>query len=202
MATPVRRPYIEIVASTSALDLRVLVLNKSFQPVRITSARTAFSLLYGDRAFAMDERYEPMDFEAWASLPPAGQPCIATPSAVLRVPRLLILREYNRVPRTPLRLSRKNVFLRDGNSCAYCSSREDLTLDHVTPKSRGGPSTWENLVACCRKCNERKGQKNPEEANMPLRRSPKRPTWNVVVEIAGAGEGVPHWEPFLASVRR
>lgn len=179
----------------------MLVLNKCFQPVRITSARIAFSLLYGDRAFAMDARYEPMDFEAWASLPAAGGPCIATPNSVLRVPRLLLLREYNRVPRTPLRLSRKNVFLRDGNICAYCDSRKEMTLDHVLPKSRGGPSTWENLVACCRPCNERKGRRTPDEANMPLRRKPKRPTWNVVVQIAGAGEGIPHWEPFLASVR-
>ncbi|MFK8002452.1 MAG: HNH endonuclease [Polyangiales bacterium] len=188
-------------SETSPLDLRVLVLNKSFQPVRITSARIAFSLLYGDRAFAMDARYEPMDFDEWSSLPAADGPSIATPSSVLRVPRLLLLRDYNKVPRTPLRLSRKNIFLRDGNVCAYCDAREKMTLDHVLPKSRGGPSTWENLVACCRPCNERKGRRTPDEAKMPLRRKPKRPTWNAVVQIAGAGEGVPHWEPFLASVR-
>ncbi|MEM7606224.1 MAG: HNH endonuclease [Myxococcota bacterium] len=184
------------------LDLPVLVLNKSFQPVRITTARTAFSLLYGDRALAMDASYEPLSFTEWADLPSEGEPTIATPNLTLRIPRLLLLREFNRVPRTPLRLSRKNVFLRDGNACVYCDSRKDLTLDHVLPRSRGGPSTWENLVCCCRKCNLAKGRRTPEEAGMTMRRPPKRPTWNVVVQLAGVRESVPHWEPFLASIRR
>lgn len=187
--------------TVAELDLPVLVLNKSFQPVRITTARVGFALLYGDRAMAMDGRYEPMNFDEWATLPPGDGPTIATPRRVLRIPRLLLLREFNRVPRTPLRLSRKNVFLRDGNACAYCESREELTLDHVLPRSRGGGSTWENLVACCRRCNLKKGHKKPEEAGMPLQRSPRRPTWNVVIQLAGVRDNVPHWEPFLASIR-
>ena len=106
------------------------------------------------------------------------------------------------MPRTPLRLSRRNIFLRDEHTCQYCGSRKDLTLDHVLPRSRGGTSTWENLVACCRECNLAKGRRTPEEAKMPLRRQPVRPTWTVVVQLTGVHDPLPAWEPFLGDVGR
>lgn len=183
------------------LELPSLVLNKSFQPVRITTVREACALLFGDRAYAMDGRYEPMDFAAWAAQPATGGALIPTPSLKLRAPRLLLLREYNKVPRTPLRLSRKNIYLRDGGACGYCGSKDELTLDHVLPRSRGGPSTWENLVTCCRPCNTRKGRKTPSEAGMHLGKEPKRPSWNVALQIASLSRTIPQWEPFLASLR-
>ncbi len=184
------------------LAIPVLVLNKSYQAVRVTSARHAFTLLYGERAHALDASYEPHDFESWTAVEPAsGELSVRTPTGRVRVPRILLLRHYNRVPRTPLRLSRRNVFLRDGHACMYCGATGDLTIDHVVPRSRGGNSSWENLVACCRACNLAKGYKTPEEAGMPLRRKPVRPTWTVVVELTGVDEYLPAWEPFLAPLR-
>ncbi|MEM1418500.1 MAG: HNH endonuclease, partial [Myxococcota bacterium] len=123
-------------------------------------------------------------------------------SGRLRVPRLVLLADYNRVPRTPLRLSRRNVFLRDEQTCQYCGSRSDLTLDHVLPRSRGGASSWENLVACCRECNLSKGQRTPDEAKMNLQRKPVRPTWTVVVQLTGVDDPLPDWEPFLGAAAR
>lgn len=180
----------------------VLILNKSYQPVRITSARNAFLLLYGDRAHALDQQYEVYDFDAWSDLAPRPSDLsIRTPTGELRVPRLMLLRDYNRVPRTPLRLSRRNVFLRDGHACMYCEATGDLTIDHVQPRSRGGDSTWENLVACCRRCNLSKGQRTPNEAGMKLRNKPVRPTWTVVIQLTGLEDPIPDWEPFLAPLR-
>ena len=180
------------------LDALVLVLNRGYQPVRITSARHAFSLLYGDRAQALDGTYEPYDFEHWAARDPdEGELVVPTVRGALEVPRLLLLRGYDRVPRTPLRLSRRNVFVRDGHACVYCGHTGDLTIDHVMPRSRGGGSTWENLVSCCRPCNLSKGHRTPEEADMAMQRRPVRPTWTVVVQLTGVDRPLPDWEPFL-----
>jgi 5-methylcytosine-specific restriction endonuclease McrA len=180
----------------------VLILNRSYHPVRITSAREAFTLLYCGRADALDSAYEPFDFDAWSNLAPEpGTPTLRTTRGALRVPSVLLLKDYNRVPRTPLRLSRRNIFLRDGNRCMYCDDAEDeLTIDHVLPKSRGGLSQWENLVACCRACNLAKGRRTPEEAGMKLRERPMRPTWTVVIQLDGLRDPLPAWEPFLGSV--
>ena len=180
------------------LDTPVLVLNRGYQAVRITSARDGFSLLYGDRAQALDGSYEPHDFEHWAAREPDdGELVVPTLRGAIEVPRLLLLRSYDRVPRTPLRLSRRNVFVRDGHACVYCGDTADLTIDHVLPRSRGGGSSWENLVSCCRPCNLEKGQRTPEEADMPLGKKPVRPTWTVVVQLGGVDEPLPAWEPFL-----
>lgn len=177
----------------------VLVLNRSYQPVRITTARHAFVMLYGDRAQALDSDYEPHDFTSWRELVPgSGEASVRTPRGAIKIPRLVLLRDYNRVPRTPLRLSRRNVFLRDEYRCQYCGSTHELTIDHVMPRSRGGESSWTNLVSCCRSCNLKKGRKTPAEASMPLRRPPVRPTWTVVVQLTGVQETLPDWEPFLA----
>ena len=93
----------------------------------------------------------------------------------LRVPSVIRLLEYRRIPHQTRALSRKNILLRDRNTCQYCGdalSASDLTLDHVIPRSRGGASTWENLVACCHSCNRRKGNQLPVEAGMKLMREP------------------------------
>ncbi len=159
-------------------------------------------MLYAGRADGLDSRYEPYDFSTWSTLPvEEDQLGVRTPSGELRVPRIVLLRSYNRVPRTPLRLSRRNVFLRDGHTCMYCGAAGDLTIDHVMPRSRGGGSSWENLVTCCRPCNLSKGRRTPVDAGLTLRNKPERPTWTVVVQLSGVKEFVPDWEPFLETLR-
>jgi 5-methylcytosine-specific restriction endonuclease McrA len=94
----------------------------------------------------------------------------------MRLPSVIRLLEYRRIPHQSRALSRKNILLRDRNTCQYCGTvlpSGELTLDHVIPRSRGGSSTWENLVACCHLCNRRKGNQFPTEAGMKLMREPR-----------------------------
>lgn len=183
------------------LHAPVLVLNRHYTPVRVTTARQAFEMLYQGRAHALTEGYEPHDFEAWALLAPRPRDeHVGTPSGPLRVPRLVLLSTYDRVPQAPVRLSRRNVFLRDGYCCQYCGTRpptRELNLDHVVPRSRGGGSTWENLVTSCRPCNLRKGRALPSECGMEPATPPRRPRWSAAIQLEIAPRRFDEWEPFL-----
>lgn len=144
----------------SAMHAPVLVLNASYEPINVCAARRAIILIL--KGVAMMEEVN------GHTLHSARQ--------ALRVPSVIRLLEYRRIPHQTRALSRKNILLRDRNTCQYCStvlSASDLTLDHVNPRSRGGTSTWENLVACCHECNRRKGNHTPHEANMKLMREPR-----------------------------
>lgn len=188
----------------SGLRSPVLVLNRNYQPVRITDAQQGFSLLYLGRARALDASYEPHDFEAWAArVPEEGDEAIGTVSGAICVPRVLLLPYYSRVPRGPLRLSRRHVYMRDDYTCQYCRGKpglKELNLDHVLPRSRGGGSTWENLVTSCRTCNLRKGWATPEECGMRLARPPVRPSWSMALQLADQRRRFREWEPFLVAV--
>lgn len=190
---------------SDGLSAPVLVLNRTFQPVRITNARQAFVMLYMGRAQALDASFEAFDFHQWAKRPPSNvddpvDETIGTTAGLIRVPRLVVLTSHVRTMRPKARLSRRGVFLRDAYTCQYCGQApavRDLNLDHVMPKSRGGGATWENLVTSCRPCNLRKGHSTPEECGMPLRRKPTRPRWNAVVELELSPRHYLEWEPFL-----
>lgn len=147
-------------ANASLLRSPVLVLNASYEPIHVCAARRALVLMFKGVA------------QAEESL--AGR--LRSARAAVRVPSVIRLLEYRRIPRQTRALSRKNILTRDHYTCQYCgvgSGSADLTLDHVVPRSRGGNSSWENLVAACRRCNNRKGARLPEEADMNLRRRPK-----------------------------
>ena len=182
----------------------VLVLNKSYQPVRITDAKTGFAMLFHGRARALDRAYEPHDFAAWAARELAAHDeAIGTPRGAIPIPRVLLLEGYNRVPRAPLRLSRRHVYMRDDYSCQYCGGQpglKELNLDHVVPRSRGGRSTWENLVTSCRTCSLRKGWATPEEAGMRLHKRPVRPSWSMALSLAAQRRRYVEWEPFIGVV--
>ena len=142
-----------------ALHAPVLVLNASYEPINICAARRAIVLVL--KGVAMTEEEDGHFLHA--------------ARVALRVPSVIRLLEYRRIPHQTRALSRKNILLRDRNTCQYCGdalSASDLTLDHVIPRSRGGASTWENLVACCHSCNRRKGNQLPMEAGMKLIREP------------------------------
>jgi 5-methylcytosine-specific restriction endonuclease McrA len=186
---------------SQGLEAPVLVLNRHFQPVRITRARRALMLLYIGAAKALDGKYEAHDFGRWVGLGVMeGYDVIGTSSGVLCVPRLLLLSRYGRIPTTTLRLSRRNVYLRDDHTCQYCGRRmpsKELNLDHVTPRSQGGKATWENLVTSCRRCNFVKGGLTPEGAGMRLLRAPTRPTWSTAAALAATPHHFAEWEPFV-----
>jgi 5-methylcytosine-specific restriction endonuclease McrA len=167
---------------------------------RDPSASRLHALVRG-AARALDDRYEAHDFSQWSRLLLPGYEQIGTMHGALCVPRVLLLVRYGRVPSTTLRLSRRNVYMRDDFTCQYCGKQQaakDLNLDHVTPRSRGGRTTWENLVTSCRRCNFEKGSGSPEAAGMRLLRAPVRPSWSTAAALAAAPRRFEQWEPFLS----
>jgi len=146
--------------SANRLHQPVLVLNASFEPINVCAARRAVVLV----------------LKGVASLEERSQHQIHASRHQYPVPSVIRLLEYRRIPLQTRALSRKNILMRDKYVCQYChrtGSSSDLTLDHVIPRSRKGESSWENLVACCNPCNNRKGNRTPEEAGMKLLRPPK-----------------------------
>lgn len=190
---------------SSELAAQVLVVNRHLQAVHITSARRAFVLMWTDIARALDESWIAHEFDAWSSLSPReGDETVGTSRGAIRVPRVVQLVTYDRMPRSAVRLTRRNIFLRDGHTCQYCgrrSSPRDLNLDHVVPRSRGGPMTWENVVCSCRVCNLRKGGRTPAEASMRLLRKPARPRWSPILALAFSPARPKEWDPFLAHLQ-
>ncbi|MBV8476338.1 MAG: HNH endonuclease [Acidobacteria bacterium] len=144
----------------SSLHAPVLVLNASYEPINVCAARRAIVLVLKGIAMAEEENGHYLHAARLA----------------FRIPSVIRLLEYRRIPHQSRALSRKNILLRDRNTCQYCGEvlpSSELTLDHVVPRSRGGASTWENLVACCHSCNRRKGNQFPGEASMHLMREPR-----------------------------
>ena len=164
------------------LDRPTLVLNRNWQPVTVASVARALTLVVGERARIVD----PTDFQQytwgdWAKLvPQTDELFIQSVTFRVRVPEVITLLEYDRVPKNAVTFSRRNIFRRDHFTCQYCHRQpgtEELTIDHVLPRSQGGTSTWENCVLACISCNARKADRTPVEAHMPLRKIPARPKW-------------------------
>jgi 5-methylcytosine-specific restriction endonuclease McrA len=144
----------------SPMHQPVLVLNASYEPINVCAARRAIVLVL--KGVAMMEE--------------ANGHHLHAARIAIKVPSVIRLLEYRRIPHQTRALSRKNILLRDRNTCQYCGkilAAGELTLDHVIPRSRGGASTWENLVACCHNCNRKKGNMLPHECNMRLNREPR-----------------------------
>jgi 5-methylcytosine-specific restriction endonuclease McrA len=183
------------------LNTSVLVLNRVYLPVHVTTVRRAFSLIYQGTARAVDESYQTFDFESWMGrVATNGTETIGTSSGRIRVPRVVVLITFDRMPKRHIRFSRSNIFSRDRFTCQYCGeqpSRVDLNLDHVVPRAQGGRTTWENVVTCCVPCNRRKGGRTPQQARMLLSRAPSRPRWSPLLTVAPAAVRYQEWRPFL-----
>jgi 5-methylcytosine-specific restriction endonuclease McrA len=187
--------------SAALAQHRVLVLNKSFMPIQITSVQRAFCMVYLGIAKVVDREYQTFDFESWSRLSVAvGDDSIGTIDRVIRIPRVILLQVYDRLPKKQIRFSRYNIFARDRSVCQYCGKRwpkNELNLDHVIPRSRGGKTTWENIVCSCVACNCRKGGRTPQEARMTLIRKPVRPHWTECLNISTKSSLYKEWLPFL-----
>ncbi len=140
----------------------MLVLNQSYQPLTVCDIRKAIVLIYLQKAEIVisDDSKQ-----------------IRSVSETFRFPSVIKLVRYVKVPFQSIDLSRKNILKRDNHTCQYCGSKKSLTLDHVLPRSRGGQDTWENLVVACISCNNRKGNRLPSEAGMPLFSRPSKPDY-------------------------
>ncbi len=179
----------------------VLVLNRSYQPIHVTSTKRAFTLLVLGAAQAIDAEMQAFDFDSWSQLSAAApHDAIHTVTSSIRVPRVIVLQLYDRIPRTKVRFSRANIYARDDSTCQPCGKclpRAMLNLDHVVPRAYGGRTTWENVVCCCVPCNLKKGARTPEQAGMRLLKKPTRPTWTPAFRTPGGKVLYREWLPFL-----
>lgn len=190
----------------SFLNQQVLVLNRLWQAVNICSARRALTLLFEGHAQvvlnAPDGSFQTYSFEQWHDFS-REQPhpeSIHTVSFRIRVPRVIVLALFDRMPKKEVKFTRHNIFERDRNTCQYCGQvfeRKDLNLDHVVPRERGGPTTWENIVCSCILCNTKKANRTPYEAGMNLVRKPKRPKWRPFIQINFGTSYHDSWKHFL-----
>jgi 5-methylcytosine-specific restriction endonuclease McrA len=191
----------------SVLDTPVLVLNRLWQAVNTCSARRAFTLLYQGHAQAVSaevgQGFLTHDFESWTDFSqqdPRHPEMVKTISMHVRIPRIIVLMLFERLPKKEIKFTRHNVFERDSNTCQYCGmvfDRENLNLDHVMPRDRGGQTTWENIVCSCIPCNTRKGNRLPHEVKMQLVRKPKRPRWRPFVNNSVYNTPHESWKHFL-----
>ncbi len=159
----------------------VLVLNQNYEPMTITNAKKAIILIYLGKAELIEK----------------NDGYIRSIRTSYPLPSIVRLTRYINVPRKRIILSRKNLIKRDNHQCQYCGVRSGpVTIDHVIPKVRGGEDTWENLVCACVKCNNKKGNRTPEEAGMRLTRRPQRPNYLFFIRYY-IGRIDNRWKPYL-----
>jgi 5-methylcytosine-specific restriction endonuclease McrA len=168
------------------LGQRVLVLNASYEPLQLVSIRRAIVLLLQEKAELIE----------------ATDQLLRARNFSLEVPLVIRLVHYIKIPRRMrLPCSRRGVLTRDRETCMYCGAqpgRSHLTVDHIVPRSRGGQTTWENVVAACRDCNHRKGGRTPEEANMTLSIRPRQPQY-IAFALLGELERHDVWRKYAYS---
>jgi 5-methylcytosine-specific restriction endonuclease McrA len=192
--------------SGSYLNQHVLVLNRLWQAVNVCTVRRALTLVFEGHAQVVldssDGSFQTFNFTAWrdfSQLEPHPE-CIHTVSFRIRIPRVILLLVFDRLPKKEVKFTRHNIFERDQSMCQYCGrvcERKDLNLDHVIPRDRGGPTTWENIVCSCIECNTQKANRTPQEAGMRLIRKPKRPKWRPFVQISFGTVQHDSWKHFI-----
>ena len=146
--------------NANLMNRAVLVLNANYAPMAICTAKRAIIMGYLKKVEILANYSEK----------------VHSPSTTLNLPSVVKIHEYIRYDNLTVELNRKNILSRDGNKCQYCGvSKLPLTIDHILPKVKGGQDSWENLTTACKPCNQRKGDRTPEESDMKLLRAPKRP---------------------------
>ena len=180
-----------------------LVLNRNWQPVSVaTVSRTLVKLWNGSARVVDPDDYQLYEWADWARLEPTDdEPFIQCATFRLKVPEVIALTHYDRLPQRSVAFSRRNLFKRDKFTCQYCGKRpgsEELTIDHVTPKSHGGTTNWTNCVVACVDCNSRKADRTPVQAHMPLRKEPAQPRWKPF--YASQGVRIDSWSKFVSEV--
>ena len=191
--------------SAGSTQQLVLVLNRLWQAINVCTAERALTLLYSGHAQVVcenDGNFNTFSFREWCDFSEqyAGDEVVKTIAFRIRIPRVILLLFFDRLPNKEVKFTRHNVFERDKNTCQYCGhkfDRKDLNIDHVVPRHRGGLTTWTNVVCSCVDCNRRKGSRSPEEARMHLIRKPKKPRWRPFVEVQFVKTADHSWRHFL-----
>jgi 5-methylcytosine-specific restriction endonuclease McrA len=182
----------------------VLVLNRNWSAVHVCTVKRAITLLFQGYARVVGNDYQIHDFESWRQVSQhvekAGNEFIHTPSFPILVPEVILLTGFGKMPPRTVKFNRRNIYMRDHYTCQYCGvkpHREELTIDHIIPRCRGGRSTWENVVLACQSCNSAKGSMLAEEAGMQLARTPRRPHWLSTLRSTLKGPERPIWQRFV-----
>jgi 5-methylcytosine-specific restriction endonuclease McrA len=194
----------------AALGMSVLVLNRSFVAVQVTNVRRAIALLFRELAEVVhieQGQFAAYSFASWrelsalrSSFRAPEQDWIRAVGFDLQAPRVIRLMRCDRGPRQGLRFNRRNIFARDENVCQYCGRHfptSELSLDHVVPRSRGGDTSWENIVCACVACNVRKGGRTPQEARMHLVRLPAKPRRSPLLAVKLGNPKYASWKSFV-----
>jgi 5-methylcytosine-specific restriction endonuclease McrA len=161
--------------------MKTLKLDATYRPIGVVDCLEALVMCIVGKATAVEEYEEE----------------ISSPSITFKIPSVIVLKTVVKFISTGIRPSRNNILWRDKNQCQYCGvieSPRDMTIDHVIPRSRGGENTWSNLVTCCKKCNQKKGNRTPEEANMSLLNKPVKPRNSILRQISDVQ---PIWNIYL-----
>jgi 5-methylcytosine-specific restriction endonuclease McrA len=206
-STPIGHPLIgkekEQVKSmvANALQRPTLVLNRNWQPVNVATVARALVLLWNESARVVDAAdYQTFDWNDWSELrPDNGDAFVQAIRFRIRVPEVITLTEYDRLPTASVTFSRRNIFKRDKFVCQYCGEQpgtDALTIDHVVPRAQGGESRWDNCVLACVDCNHRKADRTPQQAAMRLRRTPVRPKWTPL--YAAHDMRIESWSKFVS----
>jgi len=182
------------------LNRPTLVLNRSWQPVHVANVARALVMLWNETARVVDPSdYQTYDWHDWSKLGVAdGEPFVQAVRFRLRVPEVVTLVHFDRMPNSTVTFSRRNIFKRDRYTCQYCGKQpggDELTIDHVVPRSQGGESRWDNCVLACLACNGRKANRTPQQAKMRLRTRPTQPRWNPL--YATHNVSIASWAKFV-----
>jgi len=196
----------ETVRREGLLQRATLVLNRSWQPVHVTTVRRALCMVFRESArIVCPESLQTFSFEGWVEVPIQDEnAAIRSPRVAIAAPEIVLLAHYNRVPRHEAPFTRRNLFLRDNHTCQYCGRRaptDRMSVDHVQPRSRGGSTSWENCVLACVRCNARKANHTPKEAGLRLLREPTRPRWSPYLNLRSA-QHMESWSRFTPQSRR
>jgi 5-methylcytosine-specific restriction endonuclease McrA len=176
--------------------------------VNIVAVPRAFSLLLQDHAQVintLDGSFQMMDSAQWLAhsescVPSDGEAYVQTVRLRIRVPKVLLLRQYDQLPAQEVKFTRENLFERDSYRCQYCGhafEAKELNMDHVIPRDRGGRTSWENIVTSCIQCNSRKANRLPHQASMHLIRKPERPRWRPFISSLIGQSYDREWDHFL-----
>lgn len=186
---------------SSGIEQPTLVLNRNWQAINITPVARALVMVWNGTARVVDPAtYELYDWLDWAAQSPqVDETYIQAVTTRLRVPEVITLAAYDRLPTAAVTFSRRNILKRDRFTCQYCGTqpvRDALTLDHVLPRAQGGQSTWENCVLACLDCNSFKANRTPQQAKMTLRSVPGKPSWRPV--FASTQAQYDSWSKFVS----
>jgi len=187
------------------LQRPTLVLNRRWTPIRTAPVQDCIGLVAKGTAMIIEpESFEAHDLVSWNDvsriLARVGEGLIRSPRLALVPPEVILLKTYEGEGGRAVVFSRKNLFKRDRYTCQYCGLQpgpEELTVDHVVPRSRGGTSTWENCVLACVECNKRKADRTPAQAGLKMRKTPRKPSWKALVQVP-ARDRRESWEKFLS----